>query len=671
MEALLHELFIICILSTAVIYICHKMKVSPIVGFLITGILCGPHTFALVKDMESVMILSEIGIVFLLFTIGLEISIGELIRLRKPVFLGGSFQVLLTIAVFWGLTEWVWHDTTGADLFVGFLIALSSTAIVLQALQRNAMMESPAGRISLSILIYQDLVIVPMMLLIPVLAGRTQPDMEMWPLVMAACKTLGLILVVFLLARKVVPMALHKIIQTKSRELFLITIIGICLGTAYLTEEIGLSLSLGAFMAGLVVAESEYSHSALEGILPFKEVFTSMFFISVGMLLDMSYFFSNAVEIFIVTALIIGLKGGIVVAGARLLGYPLRTALITGLALCQVGEFSFVLAKQGADFNLLTPDHYQLFLAASILTMAATPFLISGAPALSRKMCQMLTKKDKATQIEEHEEPATNAHALSDHLIILGYGVGGKLLARAAKMAGIQYIILEMNPDTVRTYAAKGEPIVHGDAIHEAMLNHLGVKSARVLAVVISDPAATRIIIELATRMNNHLHVLVRTRFLGEVNSLKELGASEVIPEEFETAIEIFTKVLYQYLVPRLQIEQFTHSVRAENYEMLRRVEQDGAPMAMLKKHMPDICVSVFELEKEAPLDGQTLITAGLRQQANITVVAVTRNGETHAHPGGDFELQAGDHVYVFSSPAAASAAQHLFSGVGTLSDGA
>ena len=668
MEALLHELFIICLLSSAVIYICHKMKVSPIVGFLITGILCGPHTFALVKDMESVMILAEIGIVFLLFTIGLEISIGELIRLRKPVFLGGSFQVFLTIAVFWGLTEWVWHDTTGADLFVGFLIALSSTAIVLQALQRNAMMESPAGRISLSILIYQDLVIVPMMLLIPVLAGRTQPDMEVWPLAVAAVKTLGLIVAVFLLARKIVPMALHQIIRTKSRELFLITIIGICLGTAYATEEIGLSLSLGAFMAGLVVAESEYSHSALEGILPFKEVFTSMFFISVGMLLDLNYFFSNVVEIMIVTALVIGLKASIVVAGAKILGYPLRTALITGLALCQVGEFSFVLAKQGADFNLLSPDHYQLFLAASILTMAATPFLISAAPSLSRKFCNFCSKKGMRMP-EETEAVVANEHGLTDHLIILGYGVGGKLLARAAKMAGIRYIILEMNPDTVRTYAAQGEPIVHGDAIHEAMLNHLGVKSARVLAIVISDPTATRVVSEIASRMNNHLHILVRTRFLGEVNSLKELGASEVIPEEFETAIEIFTRVLSQYLVPRKSIEQFTHSVRAENYEMLRRVEQTGAPMAMLKKQMPDICVSVFELEKEAPLDGQTLVTSSLRQQANVTVVAVTRDSETYAHPGGDFRLMAGDHVYVFSSPAAAAEAQYLFRGVGSLEE--
>lgn len=661
-EKILHELFIICLLSTFVIFVCHKIKIPPIVGFLITGALCGPSTFGLVSDLDAVNTLSEIGIVFLLFTIGLEISIGELIRLRKSVFFGGLVQVMITIIIFWFLAERVWHDTTGADIFIGFLIALSSTAIVLQALQQNGMIESPAGRISLSILIFQDLMIVPMMLSIPLLAGKNDPDINMAELAIAAGKALGIALVVFVLARKFIPWALYQIIKTKSRELFLLCIIGICIGTAYGTAELGLSLSLGAFMAGLIVAESEYSHSALEGILPFKDVFTSMFFISVGMLLDVGYFLPNITDILLITLLILFLKTAIVTAVAKILRYPMRTALITGLTLCQVGEFSFVLAKTGLGYSLLSEEHYQLFLASSILTMAATPFLVKGAPAISRKICSLFAKTKSMPSKDESEEKNSR---LSDHLIILGFGVSGKLLARAARMASIPYIILEMNPDTVKTYSAKGEPIYYGDAIHPAVLKQLGASNARVLAIVMSDPAAIRIVIENAMQINPHLHILARTRFLGEVTELQELGAQEVVSEEFETCIELFTRVLGKYLVPHNKIEKFTHDIRAENYSMLRRVEQLGAPISSLQQYVPDMILSVFTLEKDSMLDGVTLESVNLRQHANITVVAVNRDGQTFTHPGGSFKLLDGDLVYVFSSPEDANGAAKLFMGTG------
>ena len=654
MEELLREFVIIALLSIIVIYACHKIKVPPIVGFLITGALFGPSALGLVKEAHAVETLSEIGVVFLLFSIGMELSISELVRLKKPVFLGGTLQVGLTIGAFWLISLWA-GISVNSSLFIGFLMALSSTAIVLKIMQQRAQIESPAGRISLSILIYQDLVIVPMMLAVPLLAGATQADTG--SLLFTAARTLGIIGAIFLLARKGVPWLLNKIVGTRSRELFLISVIGICLGTAYLTSLLGLSLSLGAFLAGLVVAESEYSHSALEGILPFRDVFTSVFFVSVGMLLDMNFFLSHLPEVGIVTLLVLTIKGIIAGGDTLLLGYPIRPAIIVGMAVCQVGEFSFVLAKTGLDYKLLSYDHYQLFLAASILTMAATPFLLSAGPILAERW----SRKRRAPACSETDTDETVADVLSDHLIIIGYGVGGKFLARAARESGIRHVILEMNPDTVRHYAAKGEPIFHGDATHPAVLQHLGVRNARVLAIVISDPAAIRGITEVARHLNKHIHILVRTRFLGEVSALKNLGASDVIPEEFETAIEIFTRVLSRYLVPRAEIEHFIHEVRAENYEMLRQVELQGTSIAALQKQMPDLTVSVFTLEKDAPLDGVTFLESNLRQKANITVVAVKRNAEVFAHPGGDFRLQAGDLVYVFSTPADAALAEPLF----------
>lgn len=656
MENLLRELFIIALLSTAVIFACHKVKIPSIVGFLITGAVFGPSALGLVQDVQTVSILSEIGVVFLLFSIGMELSIGELIRLRKPVFVGGSGQVILTITVFALMELWLRQTSPGRAVFVGFLMALSSTAIVLKLLQQRAQMDSPSGRITLAILIYQDLVIVPMMLAIPLLAGKTEMDAS--ALALAGGRTLCIIAGIFILARKIVPWLLQLVVRTKSRELFLICIMGVCLGTAFLTAELGLSLSLGAFMAGLVVAESEYSHSALEGILPFRDVFTSMFFISVGMLLDASFFFANIGLIIVVTLLVLTVKTLVAAGVTRAMGYPMRPAILVGLGLCQVGEFSFVLAKSGLDYKLLPLDGYQLFLAASLLTMTVTPFLMAAGPAIAARIDRMGRKND----VREEESTETATEALSDHLIILGYGVGGKLLARAARMAGIRYVILEMNPDTVRHFAAEGEPIFYGDAIHPAVLQQLGIRSARVLAVVISDPAAVRGVTEIARHLNPALHILVRTRFMGEVAALKELGASDVIPEEFETSIEIFIRVLSAYLVPRGDIERFTHEVREENYDMLRKVEIPGESLAALQKQMPDLTVSVFTLERGASLDGVTFQEANLRQKANITVVAVRRGTELFAHPGGDFRLAAGDTVYVFSTPKEASIAQPLFS---------
>lgn len=662
MEELLREFFIIALLSTVVTFACHKVKIPPIVGFLITGAIFGPSALGLVQNAQSVSILSEIGVVFLLFSIGMELSISELIRLRKHVFMGGTFQVGVTIACFWFLAWWYWPENSmGSSVFVGFLMALSSTAIVLKILQQKALMETPAGRITLSILIYQDLIIIPMMLAVPLLAGANTPDFTP-ELIFTALRSLGIIVVMFLLARKGVPWLLKGVIRTKSREMFLISTIGICLGTAYLTEQLGLSLSLGAFMAGLVVAESEYSHSALEGILPFRDVFTSIFFISVGMLMDMNFFMDHFGIVLVVALLVLGLKGVIAGGDALVMGYPIRPAIIVGLALCQVGEFSFILAKVGRSGNLLSEDNYQLFLAASILTMAATPFLLNLAPALAERLARRRAKNALAA---EDDSPAT--HGLADHLIVIGYGVGGKLLTRAANVSGIPYVVLEMNPDTVRHYAAEGEPIFHGDATHPAMLKHLGIHTARVLCIVISDPAAVRGITEVARHMNPGIHILVRTRFLGEVMALKELGASDVIPEEFETAIEIFTRVLSRYLVPRGEIEQFTNAVRAENYDMLRKADIRGTTLGALQKHIPDLTVSVFTVEENAPLAGISFQDANLRQRANLTVVAVKRDEEVFAHPGGEFILQPHDVVYVFSTPKGATSAAPLFTTGGSL----
>ncbi|NMC48446.1 MAG: potassium transporter KefB, partial [Desulfovibrio sp.] len=348
--SLLKEIVVVFCLSIGVIFLCHKIRVPAIVGFLLTGVLAGPHGLGLVSSVHEVETVAEIGVILLLFTIGLELSVSELVKLKKPVFLGGSTQVLLTILAFAGAGVWL-GLSTGQAVFAGFLTALSSTAIVLKLLQERAEVESPHGRITLSILIFQDLIIVPMMLLVPFLSGQSQAEGS--ALVLMTVKGFGVVALVFFLARKIVPRVLAAVMRTRSRELFLLTTLGICMSVAFLTASLGLSLSLGAFLAGLIMSESEYSLSALEGILPFRDVFTSLFFVSVGMLLNTAYFFSHADTVLAVTAAVLALKTAIAAAAARILGYPLRPAVLVGLCICQVGEFSFILAKTGLSQNLI------------------------------------------------------------------------------------------------------------------------------------------------------------------------------------------------------------------------------------------------------------------------------------------------------------------------------
>jgi monovalent cation:H+ antiporter-2, CPA2 family len=605
---ILREAVVIFGLSIGVIIVCHRFRIPAIIGFLITGLVAGPHGLGLVSAAHEVEMIAEIGVILLLFVIGMELSFKELLQIKKPVFLGGAAQVLLTIIVFDALAMFLGFSM-GKAVFAGFLVALSSTAIVLKLLADRAEMNVPHGRISLGILIFQDLIVVPMMLLVPFMSGRAG---DLGPsLLILALKALGIIALLYVLAKKVIPRILLMVVRTRSRELFLMTTLGLCFSIALLTSSAGLSLALGAFLAGLLMSESEYSLSALEGILPFRDVFTSVFFVSIGMLLDLGFLFDNVGLVLMVTLVVLIVKGIIASGATLILGYPLRIAALTGLTLCQIGEFSFVLAGVGVAHGLMAPVEYQLFLAVAIVTMALTPFLMMGSPRISDFLARKLPW-GTGPLVPAGRECETEIH--DDHLIIVGFGIGGRHLARAARMAGIRYVVLEMNPDTVRNEGAKGEPIFYGDAAQPAVLEHAGVKRARILAVVIADPAAIRRIAEAARQANPSLHIVVRTRFVSEIEPLRALGANEVIPEEFETSVEIFNRVLSTYLVPRRDIERFTFEIRAEGYGALRKPTVPGEPFCDLSGVCSGFDVTALNVESGSFVDGKSLKEAELRK---------------------------------------------------------
>jgi CPA2 family monovalent cation:H+ antiporter-2 len=639
---LIKDILIIFALSMGVLFFCHRLKIPTIVGFLLTGLLAGPHGLGLITADKEVEVLAEIGVVMLLFTIGIEFSLRDFMRIKRAVLMGGSFQVLLTLAATFFFSRHFGYGL-GESVFAGFLVALSSTAIVLKLLQERAEIESPHGQTTLGILIYQDVIIVPMILLTPLLAGKAGNFGTSLPLLLA--KGIGIIVLVILSAEYLVPKILYYIARTRSRELFLLSIVVMCFAVAYLTHSMKLSLALGAFLAGLTISESEYSHQALSNIIPFRDLFTSFFFISIGMLLDIHFLFAKPVLVFLLALGVLIVKSLLAMATALSLGLPLRTAILVGLALCQMGEFSFILSEEGVKFGLLGGDIFQLFLAVSVLTMAATPFII----ALGHRIADGLMRLPLPKKLKSGLYPlqgltdARKKITLKDHLIVVGYGVNGKNVTRAAKSAGLPYLIIEMNPETVRTEKEKGEPIYYGDAGQEAVLNHANIKEARIVVLVISDPAATRRTALLARRLNPDVHIIARTRFLQEMEPLYQLGVNEVIPEEYETSVEIFSRVLTRYLIPRDEIDRFVNEVRSDGYEMFRRLPQDGTAFCDLQSYIPDVQINTLRVGNASPFAGKTLSEIELRKKYGVTLLAIRRDKEILTNPDADTKIETGD----------------------------
>lgn len=649
---LLPDIVAIFCLSIGVLLVCHQIKIPPIVGFLLTGVLCGPTALGLVQNPHAVELLAEIGVVLLLFSIGLEMSGEELMRLKRPVFVGGTAQVVLTIGAFMGLGVLI-GQTWQESMMYGFLASLSSTAIVLSRLQQKAQSESPQGRLDFSVLIFQDIAVVPMMLAIPILAG--EEDTDIWGMLISAGRTLVILVGGWLLARHVVPRVMQLVLRTRSKELMLMTVLGLCFAIALGTASLGLSLALGAFLAGLLLSGSEYSLNVLEGILPFKDVFTSLFFISVGMLLDVDFLVHHLDKVFLFAALLILLKSVLSLPPMLLVGYPLRVSILAAMSLAQIGEFSFVLASSAVNGGLMDDDAYQMFLAASIVTMILTPTVMEAAPKVASFVSRYLH-----LPIDE-EAAAQKDESLKDHLIIVGFGVGGKHLARTAREAGIPYVILEMNPDTVSRYGGK-EPIHGGDASKPLVLEHFGIRNARVIAVVISDPSAVRAITAVARKLNPKVHIVVRTRFLGEVDALRRLGANDVIPEDFETSIEVFSRVLGYYLVPRQTIERFVNSIRHEYYNMARQLRMTGMDLPSLADEvLTGLEVVACKVEPGCALDGKRLTDTSLRRKYGVTVVGIRHAGQIIPSPGGDASLHGDDTVFLFASPASLTTVMPFF----------
>jgi CPA2 family monovalent cation:H+ antiporter-2 len=638
----LKSLVIILGISAIVIFALGRIKIPSIVGFLLAGMLLGPHGLHFIQDIDTINIFAEIGVILLLFTIGIEFSLSRFLKMRLEVFGIGGLYVLMTVSLA-ALISYQWLRDTNTAVFTGFLVGLSSTAIVMKLLSDRAEIDTPHGRTSVGILIFQDLCIVPFMLFIPILSGGGGTS----DLILTFGKALAIIAVVLLSARWIIPNVLHQIVRARSRELFVISILIMCFGIAFLTSEFGLSLALGAFLAGLAISESEYAHEATSTILPFKDSFNGLFFISVGMLMDTSFFIKNA---FYILPLVFGISILKFVTGflsMYLLKRPLRTSIQSSMDLGQVGEFSFVLAVAGLSAGLISNDMYQWFLSASVFTMLLTPFVMQISPFISSRLSsiKILQRIERLKDIPEHKEFTEKRRS---HVIIIGFGLNGRNLARVLGEADIPYVILEYNAETVREMKRQGEPIYYGDGTQFEVLLRLGIKSARVMVIAISDPASCRNIVKTARRQNPELFIIARTRYTAEVDDLLKLGADEVIPEEFETSVEIFSVVLGRYQTPKNEIFNFVDMIRKDGYRALRQ-PKSATRRPLFDKHavLSDIAVEVCTIHDTSPVLDKSIEDLRFRTKTGASIIVIKRENQVHTSPDPKFIFKTGDIVFI------------------------
>lgn len=632
---LMAELLTVLAASILVIFIFHRLRIPAVVGFLITGIILGPGGFGLVKDLQAINALAEVGVMMLLFTIGLEFSLDRLQKIQRYFWLGGSLQVLLTI----GLTavlSMLLRIRLQEAILDGFLVALSSTAVVLKILADKNQLDSPQGQVSFGILIFQDIALVPMLALVPVLANLQ--TVSLLTVGKHLILSVAAVAAVFLLARKVMPALISMIVGTRIKEIFLLSSLFACLGMAYLTASLGLSLALGAFLAGMIISESYYSHQVVSDILPFKDVFNSLFFVSIGMLLDTKIVWSLLGLVLAVVAGIILIKVITVFFTVRLLSFDPRSSLLAAFGLAQVGEFSFVLANVGRENGFLAGQGFQVFIASSILTILATPLLVELGPRLADRV------GSKYQSGQRPEKSGVEPAFLVNQVIIAGFGLNGQNLARVLKETGIPYVILDLNPDTYRRISRAGEPIIFGDASSSVILKEAGIDRAKALVIALNDPRATRRAVSLARQLNPEIFIIVRTRFASEIEELYTLGASDVIPEEFETSIEIFVRVLEKFHLPRNIINTQVQILRSEHYGLLRGARSSSRRLdEKIYDFLEAGVVETFLVPETASIAGKTLGEIDLRGKTGVTVIAVVRNEKTWSGPGADFRLQGHD----------------------------
>jgi CPA2 family monovalent cation:H+ antiporter-2 len=637
-----------------VVALAGRLRIPAIVGFLLAGVATGPHALALIGRADDVQEIAELGVVLLLFTIGLELTLSRVMKLGRELLQGGGLQLLGTLLLVAGATMAVGVASNRA-VFYGALVALSSTAAVLRIYADRGELDTPHGRVVVGILLFQDLAVVPLILAVPALAGigRGLDAGVLWDFL----KGLGVVAGMVTVGRWAVPWMLDRVVLFKQRELFTLCIVFLGLAAAFTTASFGLSLALGAFLAGLIVSESDYGLQALSDILPFRDTFTGVFFISVGMLLDLRYIGLHPWLVCAAASGVLLLKGLVATAVVLGLRRDLRTSLAAGAALAQVGEFSFILANVGLPLGLFQEDHYELFLSASVITILLAPLVIAVSRPAALRLGRLV---GLAPPLPDSAAP-DGTPALRDHAIVVGHGLSGRHLCRVLEAADIPYVALEQNGRAVREAREAGVRIVFGDGTRREPLEHVGVERARALILAISSPADERRGVAVARELNPSLRIVVRTRYVREIDELMRLGATSVVVEEYEATLELFAHVLQCYSIPANTVRRELDALRSRHYGLLRDEPHTDIKLDALRHLGIHGALELVEIEDGSRAVGESPHALNLRRDTGATVIAVVRDGQAIFGRDPSFTFRAGDTAVLVGDQDALTRATQVF----------
>lgn len=660
METLLFEILMVCLVATIVVTACHKLKLPTIVGFILTGMVIGPSALGLVSSLPSAYRLTEIVGVILMFTIGLEFSLSKLRELKQPFFRLGIPQVVLTCCVIIG-GGYVLTDVPLPKLTLwGFAISLSSTALILKLLSDYGDMQTPLGRNTMGILIMQDIAVIPMLLLLPIFAhGQALSGSEFGASVGLSfdravwlnygtwfLKAFGVVVVLGLFARLGLPRVLEHVVQTRSQELFFFSIIFICLGTGALFHWLGLSQSLGAFVSGLIIAESAFARHTIVVFGSLRDTFLGAFFVTVGMLLDLQFLGGNLGTVVLIGAVFFVIKVGVTTLVCLVQKIPKATALLTGFTLCQVGEFSFLLVSSGTSLGIFDDRDSQYFMAASVLSMVATPFIYMYTPRLVHRYFALQWRGIGLAEpaLGDKVEPVRDAVATT---IIIGCGIAGHNVAEALSALRISYHIIEMNYQTVKSLQARGYPISFGDATQKETLEHAGIAHARMVVIAASGSEVVGHMVHAIRALRPDLPIIVRAQYVRDLHHIgKDPGIRPVVAE-IETAAELVAHVLKNYGVSPEIIFEYTAKVRTQLNSVAESVS--GNRYADLDLPSWEVLASLRAVsvgEKDFAVQ-KTLTDLSLPQVVGASVVAVYRKGQGTIIPDGHFVVRSGDIIHL------------------------
>ncbi|HQP30579.1 MAG TPA: cation:proton antiporter [Deltaproteobacteria bacterium] len=620
--------------------VAQRLKQPLILGYILAGVVLGPLTgHIFISQTHDIELLAEIGVALLLFGIGLEVSLKELRPVRGVALIGTPIQMSLTIAYGFILGSWLGWDANSA-LWMGAVMSLSSTMVILKTLMNRGLMGTLSSRVMIGMLIVQDLAVIPLMIILPEIS---HPEAGLHLLTMAVLKAMGFLIVMVIIGNRVIPRILSWVARWNSRELFLLTVTATGLGVGYGTYLFGLSFAFGAFVAGMVLSESDYSYQALSDIIPLRDIFGLLFFVSVGLLLDPAFLVHNIRTILLLVVLLLFGKGLIFAGVVRLFGYANVIPLAVGLGLFQIGEFAFVLARVGLKTGSIGNDLYALMLTTTVITMVLTP-LVSG---FTTPLYALRKRWFKTERLQTINLPRAG---LSGHVIISGGGRTGTYVSEVLQSIQVPIVVIEYNARRIGHFKDAGIPVVYGDAGQSVVLEAAHVSQARMMIITTPKGIITRTIVEKARLHNPNLHIVARAENIDEMQILSDLGAQEIVQPEFEAGLEMTRQALLSLNIPLSTILEFTDKVRHGFYSPTCQFDSDHQNLAQIKNLTRLLELSWVAIPDGSPFIGQSIQSLAIRSATGVSVVGVLHEHSILPNPDIHYRFAQGDWIAIMGN---------------------